>query len=548
MIDIRLESCSVSYHAVNPSSEPGRTVQVGIPCTLRPGNNELDLHIHQDGETIEVVADVRSAVVFEGCTVELSHSFSPDELVLMNGYQSWTDTRERSPRDRMRGLSGIPKALVDQYVLDGGGDYRFVDYPNVWGRQHGFTYMTLRREDVGRSGGAGIALIGSLDERDGFSLIDIDARTGRIRIRKEAPLRAFEAGESVVLCKLAVIAARDVDSAYDRWFELMGVSALPARPLVGYTSWYRHYEDISAEKLRHDLAGAAAALESLGLGFDAPAPHAGRLFQIDDGYTVVGDWLDVDENKFPQGLAQFAHDIAGSGCIPGLWVAPFVCSQGSKLARDHPDWLLRDDAGGTVSTGSHWDGALALDTQNQRVRSYIEDVLRTMTAEWGFRLLKCDFLYAACMLPHGGLNRGQLMADGIDLIRGAVGPDVAILACGVPLGSVFGKVEYCRIGCDVGLDWDDKPHMRLLHRERVSTKRSLANTYGRAPLNGRAFANDPDVFFLRRDVRLTPAQRSELLDADARFGNILLTSDDMDTWGSGEREAFRRAVETLIGM
>jgi alpha-galactosidase len=37
----------------------------------------------------------------------------------------------------------------------------------------------------------------------------------------------------------------------------------------------------------------------------------------------------------------------------------------------------------------------------------------------------------------------------------------------------------------------------MTHRERVSTKNSIDDTTFRRQLNGRAFMNDPDVFFLR---------------------------------------------------
>ena len=124
-----------------------------------------------------------------------------------------------------------------------------------------------------------------------------------------------------------------------------------------------------------------------------------------------------------------------------------------------------------------------------------------------------------------------------------MGDDCLFLACGVPLASVFGKADYCRIGCDVGPDWDDKPYMRPLHRERVSTKNSLANTYFRAPLNGRAFGNDPDVFFLRDDAHLTPGQRDELLFADADMGSVFLTSDDMGAWSEAARQRFEMALK-----
>jgi alpha-galactosidase len=227
-------------------------------------------------------------------------------------------------------------------------------------------------------------------------------------------------------------------------------------------------------------------------------------------------------------------------------LAPFVCERDSRLAEEHPDWLLHDAHGNAVRAGFHWSGSYALDTLHPEARAYVRDVLRTVVREWGFGLLKLDFLYAACMVPHDGLNRGELMADAMDLLREAAGPDALLLGCGVPLASAFGVVDYCRIGCDVGLDWDDKPHMRLLHRERVSTKNSLGNTVSRAPLDGRAFGNDPDVFFLRDDVKFSARHRRELLETDARCGSMLLTSDDMGAWGTAERELFQAAVRTLL--
>ncbi|MBQ3268126.1 MAG: hypothetical protein IJH08_09440, partial [Atopobiaceae bacterium] len=87
----------------------------------------------------------------------------------------------------------------------------------------------------------------------------------------------------------------------------------------------------------------------------------------------------------------------------------------------------------------------------------------------------------------------------------------------------------------------------LLHRERVSTKRSLANTHGRAHLDGVVFRNDPDVFFLRHDVKLTDAQRSALLEADATMGGMFLTSDDASAWDEGQRATFERALATFVG-
>ena len=500
-----------------------------------------------DGEVLELAVVPTEALVVQSCSIFLRHAFTRAEKVLLNGYQSWTDTVERNPWARMRGLKGVSRYVIDRYSLDGGGDYRFTEYPNVPGKQHGRTYATFRRDE-------GMVLVGSLDEDRGFTLIRTDAAAGSVELRPECPQTVLEVGKRVVLGRFAI--ARGVfDECYDRWFELAGVKARTLKPLVGYSSWYRHYDGIDEAKLMADLAGAQKAFDQgeAGLkeflvqtqGAHAALPYV-KTFQIDDGYCKVGDWLAPDAKKFPNGLAPLARAAREAGFLPGLWVSPFVCERDSRLFAEHDDWLLRDAGGNLVDTGCHWSGGFALDTRNPEVRSYVLDVLQTITGTWGFRLLKIDFLYAACMLPHDGFNRGQLMADALDLVRLGAGDDCLLLGCGVPIGSAMGRVDYCRVGCDVGLNWDDSLFMRFLHRERVSTKNSLANTYGRAPLDGRAFGGDPDVFFLRPDVKLTDGQRDELLFADAGSGSVFLTSDDISTWSDGMIERFQMALRLLL--
>jgi len=105
-------------------------------------------------------------------------------------------------------------------------------------------------------------------------------------------------------------------------------------------------------------------------------------------------------------------------------------------------------------------------------------------------------------------------------------------------------VDYCRIGCDVGLDWDDNWLMQQIHRERVSTRQSLQNTVFRRQLNGRAFGNDPDVFFLREsNLKLKPAEKRVLSEINALLGDVWLTSDDMAEYGDKQRARYRELRE-----
>ena len=111
-----------------------------------------------------------------------------------------------------------------------------------------------------------------------------------------------------------------------------------------------------------------------------------------------------------------------------------------------------------------------------------------MLNEWGYDLVKLDFLYGVAPFGTGSESRAARMTRGLEFLRKVCGEKL-ILGCGVPLMPAFGLVDYCRIGCDVGLDWDNTLIMRHTNRERVSTKHSIENTIFRRQLNGRVLVN-----------------------------------------------------------
>ena len=310
---------------------------------------------------------------------------------------------------------------------------------------------------------------------------------------------------------------------------MMHIPSPKGKPITGYTSWYRHYQDISEKKLMHDL--------------DSLSRTKGQdIFQIDDGYQcAVGDWLDINKLTFPDGLEKLSSAIHEKGLKAGLWLAPFVCEKQSEIYKNKKHWLLHDKEGNEVPAGCNWSGSFALDIYNEEVRAYLKEVFDTVLNKWGFDLVKLDFLYAACIIPQNGRSRGQVMCEAMDFLRECVGSKL-ILGCGVPLGAAFGKVEYCRIGCDVGLDYNDNPVMQMTHRERVSTKNSMLNTVFRRQLDGRAFYNDPDVFLLRDDnISLFNAQKQSLAFINHIFGSVYFTSDDVASYGEWQKKTLATA-------
>ncbi len=524
-------SLHITYRPVHPDRSSGSSRVVDLP--FGPvATPVFSLGCEMDATGFSVRLEAHAPLAVQSCKVVLEHAFDRSEMVLLNGYQSWTDTSERPAFSIMRGLIGSPRLSVANWSLDASGDYRFADYSLEPGTRHGWTYATFELDGV-------FTLLGSLDERSGFTLVATEARRNRVIVSHEPPARIIDAGETVQLCSCAIERGTQRE-VYDRWLARYGVTARTTVPLCGYTSWYRHYGDIDETKLLDDLAGAADAFA----GFDTTG--SSKVFQVDDGWCPVGDWDAPRTDRFPNGPAAIARAARDAGFIPGLWMSPFVCERKSRTFAEHRDWLLTDEHGRPVSTGSHWSRHFALDTRNPQVRDAVREWVGTAMRDWGFGLLKLDFLYAACMLPHDGMNRGELMADAVELLREAAGEDCLLLGCGVPLASTFGIFDYCRVGCDVGLDWNDRPHMRLLHRERVSSRNSVHSTIGRSPLDGRTFGCDPDVVFLRDDARLTAEQRGILLYAAKELGSVLLTSDDMGRWDEGQRTAYQQALDDMI--
>ena len=498
-------------------SAGGRTYTVTTAESRENRRAALDVILGEDRFCARVrVLSPDRPIVMERLSAEFEYEPEKDSRVFLNGYQSWTDSIEHDPFDKMRGIDHIPRPVLEKYAFSQYGDYSFAGYSHRRGVLHGFGYGYIKHRN------GEFEFIGSLNENEAFTIIRTDAEKKRITVSKDCKGVRFCSGfGGIDLCFLR----GSENYVFDEYFRRIGVRPLPAGQLFGYTSWYRHYQDISQSKLEKDLAGLVNS------------EHKADVFQIDDGYqTAVGDWLSIDKEKFPEGLGPIAESIREKGLVAGLWLAPFVCEKKSFIYRSKPQWLLKDKNGEPVRGGSNWSGFYALDIYNEEFRAYLREVFDTVVKEWGFRLLKLDFLYAACLIPREDKTRAMVMADGMDLLRELCG-EARILGCGVPMTSAFGKVEYCRIGCDISLDWDDKPYMRLMHRERTSTKNCILNSVFRRQLNGRAFINDPDVFLLRdTDNTMTDDEKLCLAEVNSLAGGVLFTSDNFDEYDEDKRQ------------
>lgn len=474
-------------------------------------NRYFDLALEQSDTSLKAVLTAKEELTLNDIRLTTDRKFSGEDFFFANGFQSWSTTEEHRKTDVAKGL---PKFVTfNKFVNSQVGqmsDYAYTDY-DVTGLFHSYTLTYFRKK-----GSHFIELWGSRIDRDGFTIFEADMQGGRLTLRREVDGTALKAGETYVLFDLLICTA-EYDRAFDSYFfDFLQLKKPRIDRLAGYTSWYNYFSNINEDIIYRDL-------DALDLAKDET-----NIFQIDDGYQEqTGDWLLTDHRKFPHGMKACVDAIHGKGYKAGLWLAPFCAAIKSKVAKEHPDWFIRDEKGHRIIAHFGWGFAYALDIYQPGAREYIKHFFDVILNEWGFDLVKLDFLYAICEYPRLGKNRGQLMADGIDLLREACG-DKLILGCGVPLGSCFGIFDACRIGPDANKAFFGNPINRIhLTNEIPSSRYAMVNTLFRRGLNGRAFANDPDVFFLRDDnIRYSILQKLLLAKVNDICGSIIFMSDN----------------------
>jgi alpha-galactosidase len=310
-----------------------------------------------------------------------------------------------------------------------------------------------------------------------------------------------------------------------------GLPPAPDSPVpTGWCSWYQYSaEDYAGGFTAQDVRSNLEALARLRSGLPL------EIVQIDDGYqTRVADWYSF-RPAFPAGVAPLAAEIRAAGFTPGLWLAPFIVDRRSRLAAEHPDWLLRGPSGRPVNAGYLWDGiATALDLTHPLALEHAVRVVQTAVHEWGFSYLKFDFLYAAALpgrYRDPTRTRAQVLRQGLQALRSAAGPQTTLLGCGCPLGSGLGLMDAMRIGPDVAQRW--RPTVKgitvFFQREPTlpAARNAIRNTLTRAALHRRWWINDPDCLLLNPRSHLSLEEVRTTAAAIALTGGSLLLSDDL---------------------
>jgi|LSQX01.2.fsa_nt_gb alpha-galactosidase len=482
-------------------------------------NKYFSIDFCADANGIKAVLKPVFPMELVGFKVSFDYDFNPGDRFFGAGYQSWTTANEFTAGDIEMDITPLARGLLEHVAAFSADTEITGRYPKKPGHVHSITYTYIRN-------GEKMKLFGSLSERFGYTIFRADMNGNKLTIERDVK-GAFVKGGEYTLLDVAVFEG-GYDEVFDAYFAAMNIKKPKIDHLAGYTSWYNYFQKIDENIILRDLNGLD------------PVKDVVSIFQIDDGYApYVGDWLDYCP-KFPNGMKYIADKIHEKGYLAGIWLAPFNVQIKSRTYKEHPDWVVRDDNGRPILGSLAWGGAYTLDIYKPEVREHIRHFFDVVLNEWGFDMVKLDFLYSQCHKARNGRSKGQIMCEAVDFLRECCG-DKLILGCGLPIGPAFGKVDACRISCDADLKYEGMFYNRMkLNNELPSAQNAINNTILRRHLNGRAFVNDPDVFFLR-DNKLTYTREQKLLLATINnmFGNVLFVSDNAGDYDAEKYEIIR---------
>lgn len=342
----------------------------------------------------------------------------------------------------------------------------------------------------------------------------------------------LQSGECVESDAVWIIHGVDEAALLDRYANEVARrmhARVPTAPVTGWCSWYSAYTAISEADVLRQLAWLKENRAWCPL----------KMVQIDHGYeTVIGDWLSPTE-RFPRGLRFVADAIREAGFVAGLWVSPFMVGETSSVAREHPEWLLRDHSGAPVLAVQAWGNNYALDVSQPEVLAWLRHVFRTVAFDWGFEYLKLDFLYAGCMPGVRKVSSMEAYRAALSAIREEVG-DCFLLGCGAPLLPSVGLVDAMRVSPDAGSEWVSPDGQRTSPARLNAIRSNLAHAW----MHARWWTNDPDCLL---DLRGGLSANPEGL-LDVRAGALSANPDGLIDVRAGALPADRAVVAMSGGM
>jgi alpha-galactosidase len=306
------------------------------------------------------------------------------------------------------------------------------------------------------------------------------------------------------------------------------------KPVAGWCSWMAHLRQVR----ERDVLDAARFFGSnlKEFGYD--------VIQIDDGYQRamqsgepplktgerISELWTIPNDKFPRGLAPLAKDIEAQGLTPGIWVGLFLPLGIQNAA----GYVTGDD--GKPLRGPWVNYAVNGLDKSALFEAYLETIRVLRKQGWSY--FKIDTLRHVLYdnyrkVPNYWKRRNespeQAFRRVLEGIKREAGPNTYTLACWGSLPELAGIVDGCRIGEDVGPDFN-------------SMRRSAKYIAQFHHLNNVVWLNDPDYMCLR-----LPAKQAETwITLTALAGGHLMVSDPVKEYDAERLSMLRKAGPPML--
>jgi alpha-galactosidase len=288
------------------------------------------------------------------------------------------------------------------------------------------------------------------------------------------------------------------------------------------------------------------------------------FLQIDGGWWPQrGDYMMVRENLQPEGMKRLGQLIRKNHLIAGIHLDGMRGDAKAQVAKEHPDFFLRDEKGrmlvdSAVKVGDNLDYTF-FDFSNPATAAYFTDVMANIRRNWGYDYFKVDFLRfginefihtavgkSTVIVPHNrGLTSVERFHLGLTAMRKGMGADAFFVGCSAVFGPTFGHVDGLRSGADIN------PELKQF-------KKCAVDNSGNFYLHGKVVHTDADYHVVRaredQDDTLVKAANKDgknmtLNEAEmwthfvALCGGPRLNSDNLPTLREERRALFRFAAD-----
>ncbi len=182
---------------------------------------------------------------------------------------------------------------------------------------------------------------------------------------------------------------------------------------------------------------------------------------IHNGWQAqIGEWFEPAVGRFDEGMASVAEKIKSAGLKPAIWLAPLLAHPDSKFFDEHRSWFLKDVKGSLLRANRKDLGGSCyiLDTTHPDALAWVQELVRTICIDWGFKYLQLDCL---SFLTHGGqfkdpaATRMDAYHRCMEAIRAGAGDDVILHALEAPLNASVGLVDIWRTGPEMTPAWHE---------------------------------------------------------------------------------------------